>query len=297
MILMKSRGFDRRSTKIPAVSIMLLMALTVQMPCHSFADSGQRDSAVTPSSATKENALLLSNQDQNDRPAYQIPNDPDHLLLQWDMTGGFRAPLPPDFEKKPNLQIYADGRVIAGANSPDYEIGRAKLSAEQLKELFDFIVVQQKFFETSEADIRRKMEGYRSRLADGLTSTFQIELEDLQQSIAVYALSVTARDFKEWEPIQRLKAVEQKLRRIKVFADAGGAEGVQRLLDAANAELKKQDVNDRNFTMEHLTSVNHRTDGRLLASFSNSDGDKPIYATVQRATKKAELTADIRIGR
>lgn len=226
-----------------------------------------------------------------------IPSNSDHRLILWDLTGGLRAPLPDDFEPLPTLQIFADGRVISGSNSPEIENGEMKLDDEALLKLMRFVVDEQRYFETSQEDLRRQLEDHRPALADGLTSEFEVETASNQQSISIYALRMTARAYPDYQPLQRLANIEQRFRELKLIAGAGGPTAIQELLKSVNDQLKDSDPTVAPLSTESLTSAVRYKDGRMMVRFYRKDAENPVSATISRLKVDGPTQVEVKVGR
>lgn len=234
-------------------------------------------------------------QDTKEQLKVEIPNDPEQTVLLWDLTGGFRAPLPPGFKQKPKLQIFADGRVVSGSNGPQFLNGEMKLERSELQQLLEFVVNEHNFFESSQADIQRMLEGYQSRLADGLTTVLNVDAANQQQQIEVYALFDTARAFPDSDAFKNLLAIEKRLRQIKVMADAGGKKAIEAMVAAANEQLKREVPDMPPFTMSQLSSATRFANGKLTARMFQRKDDVSVNAELIQENPEAEYQVKLTI--
>lgn len=266
--------------KQSSIKALLLCLLAVQLSCQS---------GLTQAQEAQE-----SMKKQSDVKSL-IPDDPEHRLILWDLSGGFRRPLPDDFEKLPTLQIFADGRVVSGANGPELENGEARLSEEELTDLMEFVVDECEFFETSQAELRELLKDYRSPLADGMTTDLNVETVRDQQSISIYALRMAANAFPESEGLQHLSQLEARLKTLKLLADAGGQDGLKTVLEKVNQQLKVEG-SDVTMTPANLVAASRFKDGRLTMRFHQRLEDASTTALVIRQNKEADLEIKITIG-
>ncbi len=256
----------------------------VTSPTHAFA---QPNTIVT---------LATQDQKQEPMPKYLFSEDTSIPVITLDIGGGFRAPIQ-DFQREPTLEIYADGRVVGGRNSPVMMIGEAKLSPPELQRLLDFIIEKHNFLETSPENIKQELVGYRSMLADGPTSTVKVFLKDKNNQLSVYALKLTARQLPNAVGVQNLLEIETQLRQVKVLADAGGKQALQELLDSVNAKLRTQLPDQEPLGVPDVRNVQRKADQSLTASFfrkiANDPNNRGINATVSRPTADAALSVQL----
>ena len=72
-------------------------------------------------------ALPVSAQDkeltEEQLASIQLPMDPEDPVFEYDSFGGMRMAVPEGFEATPDLQVYGDGKVVAGTSRPNGRLG------------------------------------------------------------------------------------------------------------------------------------------------------------------------------
>lgn len=210
------------------------------------------------------------NQDETVPPKIKFHTDPQQAVITMDVTGGFRAPTPSDFQRQPTLQVFGDGRIVCGTQSPNRQSHEGRLTPDQLQQLVEWLVREEKFLEISSAQITQELEGYQSLMADGPTTTIKIQLTEHAHEHSVYTLKQTARDLPDASGLQTLARIEARLRSVKQLGDIGS----QEILDSALAMVNKhleQELPDANpWTAEQLRTIQRGPNGGLVLTFSRA---------------------------
>jgi hypothetical protein len=209
-------------------------------------------------------------------PSIDYPTDPQHPVITMDLTGGLRVPTPPGFQRQPWLQVFGDGRIVCGAQSPKVQSHSGHLTKEQMQGLVDWLVLDQKLLELSKKQIAQELEGYQSPMADGPTTTIKIDLAGQAHELAVYTLKQTARDLPEASGLQTLTRIEARLRQIRQLGDVGGQDVLDSALSVANKHLEQELPDADPWTTEHLRLVERTPNEGLTLTFSRAkkvDGD------------------------
>jgi len=220
--------------------------------------------------------------------AYRLPADPQVPVLTLDLSGGLRVPTPADFRRLPLVSVFADGRIVCGSQVPDRPNHVGQLTADELRELLDFVVQQQGLLQITPEQLTEEMQGYRSNLADGPTSTIKLQLQDQSQELSVYALRMTARELPDAPGLQALLAIEQRLRQVKQWGDLGSRAVLDSALQAANEALARELPDANPWIGEHLRRIERPADGGVKLSFgrakSISDDGYTLSMQVHRAS-------------
>lgn len=172
----------------------------------------------------------------------ELPEDLQEPVIVLDYIGGFRAPDPPGFVRTPFVRIYADGRVQTGRNAPEQEVYEFRLDPAELKELVKFIVAEQKFFEHDSKTLKERIEEVPDRMIVMDAPSTKITLRTRQKShtVDVYALGMVARQLASIDGLQRLHAIEQRLKAVHTLA-ALGREVAERVVNQVNEYLSKNE--------------------------------------------------------
>ncbi len=235
--------------------------------CHFSATLSAQESgaAETPKAAATDR----NSDQQTQEPAVKLPMEPEVVVFQLEYSGGFRAPLPKDFEPTPRLRIFADGRVVTGQNRPDLPVYEIRLNDRQLNELVSEIVNRYDFFSLDASEIKRQIAetGRRILIADVATSTLTVHLADREHSVALYAVQYCADAFPEIESVQRMADIELLAIRWCSIAEIGGPEILEELVQETNLELQKI-TDEFSVAQSDLTRARRQPDGSIEARFT-----------------------------
>ncbi len=172
----------------------------------------------------------------------ELPDDLREPVIVMDYVGGFRRPDPPGFVRTPFVSIYADGRVLTGRNAPEQEVYEFRLDADELEELVKFIVTEQKFFEQDSNALKDRIEQVPDRMIVMDAPSTRITLRTRQKThmVDVYALAMVARQLASIDGLQRLHAIEQRLKAVQTLA-ALGRDVAERVVNQVNEFLAEND--------------------------------------------------------
>ncbi len=233
---------------------------------------------------------------------YTLPKDPEAVILVYDEQSGFGLP-----RQNPGavLTILRDGTV----QMPDvFGNGRSfkgKLDEQEVQELLRFVIGEQKFFDYDMEQVKAAMKKAESereipQIADAPVQVFEVNIADRAHRVSHYALGM-ARSTPDIEPLPRVWAIKKRLRGVMNQTRVGGRKGVEKLLESANRELKRQLPDIQPFTVEEFAGAYTRNDGVNTATFSrmfkNKDG-KPsgqfVVASLEVPEKNGEPKVTIR---
>lgn len=222
-----------------------------------------------------------------DMPAdYRLPADPQVPVLTLDLSGGLRVPTPADFRRLPLVSVFADGRIVCGAQVPDRPNHVGQLTPTELRELLEFVIQQQGLLQITPEQLAAEMQGYRSNLADGPTSTIQLRLAERTHELSIYALRLAARELPDAPGLQALLAIEQRLRQVKQWGDLGSRAVLESALQAANEALTRELPDANPWTADHLRRIERSAEGGVNLTFSRaksiSDDGYTLSMQVQR---------------
>ena len=173
---------------------------------------------------------------------FKLPKTNDVPILVMDYVGGFRQQPARGFVRKPQLQVFPDGRVVRSQNTPQIPGAELKLTDKQLKAFLKEVIIDSKVYEISEADIKEQMAdgGARAMIADAPTLKLSVNLGDVEHTVSVYALSFVARRHPKITPLANLARIEKACKRLMSIADLGSFEKLNEVLAIANKQLKKE---------------------------------------------------------
>ena len=242
------------------------------------------------SSSTPIPSELSVNQDEtpNDETEDPLPMDPEIAVITYQREGGFRARRPDDEKPEPLLQIFADGRVVAGKTRAGLKRTETEIPRKELKALVKFCLRDQDVAEMTSESLKEKMEatGKRNLLADGLTSVFQFQTENLEKSLRIYALDYSSRTFAEVGELKKLQKVEARLKGYVAVAATGGRKAFDELLEKINTELKKQHPGAPPFSLDNVRYAQAVENGMLMMALGNLAKGKDGKATNYSASVK-----------
>lgn len=230
---------------------------------------------------------------------YPVPADPEVPVLTLDLSGGLRVPTPADFRRLPLVSVFSDGRIVCGAQVPDRPNQVGQLTPSELRELLAFVIQEQGLLRITPEQLTAEMQGYRSNLADGPTSTIQLRLQDRTHELSVYALRLAARELPDAPGLQALLAIEQRLRQVKQWGDLGSRAVLESALQAANEALARELPDANPWTENHLRRIERPVDGGVTLHFSRaksiSDDGYTLSMQVQRTQEGQPWQATLQV--
>jgi hypothetical protein len=152
---------------------------------------------------------------------YALPSNPQAAVISYDSKGG----MVPRASGTPLIAIHADGSVVGWNPDGGGRLELASLGVAGLQELLRFILLDQRFAESDGARINaeiKELAGKSGRIfsvADAGVSVIAVDIPAVHHEVEFYALDWAARLFPEIDELQRLAAVE---RRIKAFIPNAG---------------------------------------------------------------------------
>lgn len=200
---------------------------------------------------------------------YRLPKDPKAVVISFDYKGGF-TPRPRN--TAPVLSILADGTVLMPDRYGFSKDVKGKISRSELQDLLRFAIERNKFFSYDPKKVKAKIREAEKdkpvpRIADAPSSVFEIRTADRTHKVSHYALGMVGRFYKGVDELQQLYAIQQRLNRLMNETRLGGKGELGKILNLANAELKKQHPKAKPLSIADLRSVNIRRDGTKSVSF------------------------------
>ncbi|MEE2825371.1 MAG: hypothetical protein VYE64_01950, partial [Planctomycetota bacterium] len=160
---------------------------------------------------------------------------------------------------------------------PEVKPCDGKLTREELFQLLQFIVVQNRFYEAETDEIKSAIEeaGNGPRIADAMTSRFSLNLKRGRHKVEVYALSFQLSQYPQLEVLQRLSAIEMRLRNLVALVQLGDRAAVEAMLAEVNGELKKKHPDVRPMEKSEVLNVSGGARGEQFVVLSRKPVGKP----------------------
>jgi len=217
----------------------------------------------------------------------KIGGGPKDIVLAWDAA---RSDLPRTKEG-PSLQVRGDGSLSVtdphGAGQPI----EAKLSADQLQDLLQFVVREQGIREIDSAKLEKEIRTARAK--DGLppegsgvfSMSMRVKVEGKEHEVRCVDLAANA----ERGPLaKKLAAIHGRFERLRAWAYAGGAKGLEASLKVANEQLHRDFPEAPLLTADDLQSALQRTNGsaQVLLERRGVAPDKNRFSFIHAAVDK-----------
>ena len=206
-------------------------------------------------------------------PVIQLPADAKAVVLSLDYTGGRIRRT----NKSPLLSILADGTIKVADTRGKLKDTVSHISPAELQTLLRSIIHTNSAFKLNGEDIKEEVRQAAKvpqpgadgtlrprrniRIMDGSTTVIRINANGKQHEIKFYSLSHFARQFGDVENLGKLNNISKLLQHEIMMAHAGGKDGLERLLEAANLALKLKYPQAKPLTAMHLTSATRRQSG------------------------------------
>lgn len=216
----------------------------------------------------------------------EFANNASVPVLTMDVTGGYRRRQPKGFVPTPLLQIYSDGRIVTGRKSPLVKEIESSIDPVELKSLLVYVVDDCRFFDFTTESIKADVEKLnRGKLMDAGTTSFSVNLEDHQNSVSVYGMSLAARGAKAApESVAAMLAIASRCRKLIAMTRIGSEEEAGAALHAVNQSLAEQYPDVEKFTLDNIQFAEQFIDGRRSVSLlqyqkDDKGGTKMVYGT------------------
>lgn len=233
---------------------------------------------------------------------YTLPKDPETVILMYDEQNGFGLP-----RQNPGavFTLLRDGTVLMPDVFGQGRSFKGKLDEQEVQDLLRFVIGEHKFFDYDMEQVKAAMKKAESereipQIADAPVQVFEVRIADREHRVSHYALGM-ATEYPEIESLQQLLTIQKRLRGVMNQTRVGGRKGVERLLVAANRELKSQLPDIKPFTEDEFVGAYTRNDGVTTATFSRMFKDKEgkpngtfVVASTEISEKGGEPKVTIR---
>lgn len=230
--------------------------------------------------------------------SFELPTDKEVAVFVFDYSGGFRMRPPEGFVRKPQLQIFPDGRVLVSPNAPNLPSAEITISEEKLNEFLDAVVNQFNIYDIDANEIKKEIEKSENRImiADAPNLDVSINLGQGTHEVSLYAASFSATQHPEIEALANLVKIENLARRMVAIANLGGFDRLDNAIEQINAKLKADHEGLPEMTVDQLQFASKNIQGVTTATFS-SKVVTDEKSTVVRASYSvnAEGTESVRI--
>lgn len=238
--------------------------------------------------------LLAPPQEPQDQPAWRLPEDPRAVVLSLDYRGGFG---PPRRSEEPYLEVRADGSLRVPDRTGGRDHRTAELAKRELRDLIDFVVEEQRLLEFDAREARRAMAesagGEVPAVMDAGEVVVAVRLRDRRGEARFEALRLHARTFPGVDSLQRLAAVERRLRSLRCLVQLGGHQAVERLLERARSELSEEWPGEvPPLSSGDLDHVTENEDGSRTVRLERDREDGVLRVTL-RVSAQGEVEADL----
>jgi len=207
---------------------------------------------------------------------FELPRDPDAVVILLRYEGGFRAPT-----KVPPLEIRRDGTVRVAVGDTAVE---GKLTEEELKRLVRFMVVEHRFFgfdpKAVAGEIRKESEDPELIVEDAATTAITIEIEGRRATKSWHALGFAARRHGKIAALQDLRAIERRLQNVAQIVEAGGSDAAKELLALANAFLRREHAGVAAMELTDLVRFHRGKKGDQDVLFEREEGERVVRVSV-----------------
>lgn len=206
-------------------------------------------------------------------PKYQVPDDPQAVVVSLDYRGGFT---PPRLKNDPTMSILADGTVLIPANYQGQKAFEGKLTEAQLQKLLGYLVGTCQLIPWDADAVRKKMArgGPRPIIADAATAHLYLHVNGKEENIASPIVGISAGP-NEVAELRRLNDARARLEQVRSIVQLGGEENLKGWLQKANKQLLAQHPQAAPLTSDDLQSGAERVDGSYYISFNRRVEGKP----------------------
>ena len=197
----------------------------------------------------------------------KLPELETTVVFTMEYTGGFRPPNPGNNAKKPALQIFADGRVVAPSRRPNEEDNEFQMTPEQLQAFLKKVVNENKFYELDTDKIKDDIaaEPPIAMIADAPSLKISMELPQGKNSVRANSPRSAAKQLPKVKSVNRIANIEDLGRRLTLVASAGGYETIERALTKVNEQLKEKKLDL--MTVNEIYTAGEK-DGILTINFN-----------------------------
>jgi hypothetical protein len=163
-------------------------------------------------------------EEAEDQPMHALPADPGAAVIRWQSEGGQAGQ-----EAGPDLVVRADGTVTVGSRLTGGRPVEGRIPAEQLQELLDFALDENRFLEIDAAELERQIAASQRTQAeagsaggavavptgppylDAGTTVLMIAADGRRHEVRQQGLFAAAREHPEIGALAQLRAIELRL--------------------------------------------------------------------------------------
>ena len=283
--------------RCPSIPLLLAFFMSLTVVGSPFLSS-----PLAAQSRSKNNRQSQSKHDL-DKPKTEIKvrmsKDTDTPVLILDNVGGFRMKALPGHEPTPMLQIFSDGRVLAGSKSNLVKVVAGQMDLVELQKLLVFISDDSRFFDITSEMLKADIEANQiAKIMDAPTTTLTVNLKDHSNEVQVYGLPNAPGRLARVPSVAAMIGIVSRCRKVIVQTKLGSKEETGEALAGVNKALSDKFPKVAEFTIENLRGAEQFVDGRRTASFAQdfeTDGKSMLaYATREvDANGKESVTVDV----
>lgn len=201
---------------------------------------------------------------------FDLPSDKDTPVFTFDYSGGFRMRPPEGFVRKPQLQIFPDGRVLRSPNAPNLPSSEIVITQVELQAFLKTVVDEYEFYGVDPAEIKAEIEKTDKRImiADAPNVDVSILLGQGSHEVSIYAVSFAARQFPDIKQLANMAEIEKLCRKMIAVTELGGYEKLENAVAKVNEKLAAEHAELPEMTADQLQYASKDIEGKVIASFN-----------------------------
>ena len=157
------------------------------------------------------------------------------------------------------FSILADGTIEAKLIKKGMKLG-----ADELQDLLRFAISKHKLMQFDRKAVEAQARGGGAYIMDAADTVVTIAIKGKKHSAAYNASTWASNQYPAVQELQDLEAVRKRLQSLLCIHQLGDKATAKKLLDLANAELKKTHPKLAPFTLEDLHGVSRHKDGQYV---------------------------------
>ena len=164
------------------------------------------------------------------------------------------------------VKIFADGRVIVSGRpgTPDLE---EKLSEVELAKFLNFVVNTNGFYQLNSKEISKTISGKQAvKILDAPSTVVIVELKKGRHDVSVYALWNAVKNFPKYDPVKRVKAIEDQCTKIMTRVHLG--DRGDEVLKFVNEKVAGLNLGLDPFSMPEMRLATRMPNGRFQVRFT-----------------------------
>lgn len=195
---------------------------------------------------------------------FELPTDLEEPVVELAYQGGAYARWVGD-DSAVMLQIFADGRVIAGGYAPHVPACTWEISQRELQAFYRELTEDLSVFAIDSQRIRQQL-GERTEhttVGDAPTTVVRVRSVNQVHVISLHGAAFFAREFPDIEGLAQFQQVESKLRWIAAVATIGGFQELDGILKEIRAYGEQVQLDLPPLKREDVSSAARLNDGAL----------------------------------